>query len=69
MKKMMLGAAVALSMLGLAGCGDAMQGASAQGAFEQTLKDGRVVQCVQVTGHSGDVSVDCDFENSEEPTP
>ena len=69
MKRIALAATAVLATFALSGCGGFQQGISSQTAFSQTLDDGRVVQCVQVTGAQGSVAVTCDFENSEEVTP
>lgn len=65
MRKIII-AAAASAML-LTGCGEAMQSLSANDAFSITLSDGRTVECVQVTGHSGSVAVTCDFDSARLP--
>lgn len=52
------------ALLLLSGCGAMQESFSNQSTFEITLKDGRTVQCVQVSGHEGSVAVVCDFDTT-----
>lgn len=53
--------ALVAALLLLSGCGAVQEMASSKSSFEITLKDGRTVQCVQVSGNEGSVAVACDF--------